>query len=576
MNNSKTRRKFIKNSLLGTSALFLAPNLIGCSPNTNEVIEEDTINTLNEAKFNLGVASFDPTHNEVIIWTRYDSTSPQVLLQWQVALDADFTDVIYKGDVVTSASKDYTAAVRVNRLAANRTYYYRFIEFFNHDVSPIGETRTFSNSELSTLKLGVASCANYEAGYFNVYQEMANSDIDLVIHLGDYIYENGKNGFGSDNALGLNRIHNPETELYTIEDYRMRYKQYRGDENLKLLHQKKPFICIWDDHEISDNAYKNGAAGHQESEGSFEARKQVASQVYSEYLPFKGSNTFGIYRSFTFGSLAKIVMLDTRLIGRDKQLEYENYYDSENNFNAISFQDDLNDESRTMLGETQKNWLLDEIDTSSAEWLLLGQQVLMGKMYFPAELVQQLNVLSSEHDNNGEVSSETLFDLQSQLLELVVLKNRVNNNDTTLTQAEINRITNVLPYNLDAWDGYPYERELILNALESKKTIVLSGDSHNAWHNKIIKSNGTKEINEFATAGVTSAGFEELVTNMDQLNNFESASVSLIDGLQYFDAKNKGFVKVSLEKGSAMTEWISVASIIETPSSSQTNHVVNL
>ena len=567
----KSRRNFIKNSLLGTGGILMAPSFIGCSNDTTEDLAVDVITESNFQNFDLGVASFDPTQNSVIIWTRYSTSRPSVLLQWQISRDKDFTTILERGDVVASESNDHTAATRVTRLAENTKYYYRFIEFFSHDVSITGETQTFSQSNITQLKLGMASCSNYELGYFNVYKEMAESDIDLVIHLGDYIYENG----ASNNSIVTGREHLPNNELITIQNYRERYRQYRNDKDLQLLHQKKPFICVWDDHEISNDAYKDGAEGHQSDEGSYDLRKQAAQKAYREYLPSL-SNGNKIYRSFKFGSLAQLTLLDTRHYGRDKQLDYANYYDAENNFDTTNFQLDINNENRSILGLEQQTWLLEQIEGSNAEWFLLGQQVLMGKMYFPAELVQQLNILATERSNTGEISSESLFDLQSKLMELVLIKNRINANDTTLTLEEKLRINTVLPYNLDAWDGYPAEREIILNALESKKTIVLTGDSHNAWHNKIQSATGQGIVNEIATASVTSVGFEGLVENESQLSSFESASMTLVDGLEYFDASKKGFVKLTLETGSAISEWISVDSIIEPETSSSISHSASI
>ena len=572
MNNLKSRRTFVRNSLLGTGSIFFTPNFISCSKDSNEgvVLQESPKVVLKN--FDSGVASFDPTDSDVIIWTRYTSNRAQVQIQWQMSLEENFESILRVGDVITDASRDYTISIKVEKLDDNQKIYYRFIELLSQDVSITGETLTFPTLDISELKLGVTSCANYELGYFNVYQKMAISDIDLVVHLGDYIYENGTSNLGKI----LSRSHNPSTELLGLEDYRTRYKQYRSDESLKLLHQKKPFICVWDDHEISNDAYKDGAGGHQTNEGPFQSRKQIALQVYSEYLPFSNASESKIYRSFKFGNLVQLTLLDTRLIGREKQLDYSTYFDSQNNFDASSFQEDLSDSNRTMLGTTQKDWLLNEINSSSAEWLFIGQQVLMGKMYFPAELVMQLNTLSIEFSTNGEISSETLNIFQLQIIELVVLKNRLNFNDPTLSVAEKLRITSMLPYNLDAWDGYPFERELILNALEAKKTIVLSGDSHNAWHNKITKNGGSIAINEFATAAVTSSGFETLVTDSSQLNSFQIATTFLVDGLQYFDAKEKGFININIRVGAATSEWVSVASIAETPTTTKINHTVHL
>lgn len=560
----KGRRSFLKNSLLGASSLIFAPNIISCATDLHE--DQAITNFLNKDALNFdhGIASFDPTDSQLIIWTRYESSLSIVNLEWQLSTNPDFTDIVRYGRITTDASRDYTIAVEIQELSENQLLYYRFIELISRSVSEIGETRTFSKTTVNELKLGVTSCSNYELGYFNVYKEMANSDIDIVVHLGDYIYEQSASSFGETVAtLTLDRKHRPENELVSIEDYRTRYKQYRTDEHLKLLHQKKPFICVWDDHEIVNDAYKFGAGNHQEDEGDFEARKQRAIQVYSEFLPFTTTDESVIYRTFNFGNLVQLTLLDTRIAGRDKQLNYADYYSIDGSLNELSFRQDWLDQTRTILGVNQKKWFFNELTNSSAEWLIIGQQVLMGKMYYPLELVMQLNQLSLERSQNGSISIETLEKLQNQLFELVQIKLRLIAMDPTVSEIDKLRVTNVLPYNLDSWDGYPTEREEILILIEAKKTIVLAGDSHNAWHNEILKNEGSLVINEFATSSVTSPGFEYLLEDAGQRQNFQIAITALVDQLSYFNSSDRGFIKLSIQPGQAISEWIMVTSILD-------------
>jgi len=556
MGNNSNRRSFLKKTLLGTGGVLLIPNFISCTTdiyNNDGIIPEDLITT----NYEYGVASFDPTDSQVIIWTRYGTSLPSVEILWQISTDETFKNTIRSGLVTTSSERDYTIAIEIKNLKPDQKLFYRFVNINEKTVSPIGETITLPVENVEQIKLGIASCSNYEFGFFNVYHAMTNSDIDIVIHLGDYIYENGST-FTNVNS---GRAHKPSNELITLEDYRLRYKQYRRDKNLKALHQKKPFICVWDDHEIADNSYKEGALNHQNNEGSFTQRKLSALQAYSEYLPTKTNEDDLIYRSFEIGNLLHLVMLDTRLIGRDQQLEYSNYYNTAGELDTANFQQDLMAADRTMLGSLQKDWLLNEINRSTTDWLLLGQQVLMGKMFFPAELLIKITALQKEFSLLGAISLESTTSLLNQLDALVLLKTRSQNNDPTLTMEELQRVHTVLPYNLDAWDGYPIERDSILNALSSKKAIVLAGDTHNAWFNRIETINANAVVHEFATASVTSPGFEILNWGDSVNEKFQDAIAFLVDGLDYFNSSKRGFMEMEVNSTSLTIKWVFVDTI---------------
>ncbi|EDO25615.1 predicted protein, partial [Nematostella vectensis] len=175
---------------------------------------------------------------------------------WQVAYDAKFETVFRSGEIITDNSRDYTVAIELQNLEADKKLYYRFFNQEDRSVSVVGETITLPIAT-DAITLAVCSCANYPAGLFNVYQAMANSSADIVVHLGDYIYEYAQEEYGTNEYTNsLNRKHSPANEIITLNDYRARYKQYRSDKNLQLAHQKKPFICVWDDHEIANDTYK--------------------------------------------------------------------------------------------------------------------------------------------------------------------------------------------------------------------------------------------------------------------------------------------------------------------------------
>ncbi|MDX1470354.1 MAG: alkaline phosphatase D family protein [Flavobacteriaceae bacterium] len=311
-----------------------------------------------EIEFKHGIASGDPLEDAVIIWTKVTPITPIDSLEviWEMASTPRFEEILKSGKALTTAEKDYTLKVDVTGLNPGTYYYYRFKNGKN--ISPIGRTIT-APSRADSLRFAVASCSNYEWGYFNAYGRIAEEEnLNAVIHLGDYIYEYG-NGVYGDTTIG--RLHVPKHEILTLSDYRTRYAQYREDQDLQAMHANHPMIAIWDDHEITNNAYIDGAQNHQPQEGDYEKRKAIAKQVYYEWMPIRESEH--LYRDFNFGNLANLYMLDERLAGRTKQ--------------ADSLEDPtLYDDDRSMLGKEQFNWLLNELDESETTWNIIGNQVI--------------------------------------------------------------------------------------------------------------------------------------------------------------------------------------------------------
>lgn len=557
-NNS--RRHFIQKTLMATGGIVLAPNFISCKNDGDFSLNIGSSNYTN-INFPEGIGSFDPSESSIIIWTRYAYTNRELI--WELATDIEFKSIIRTGKITTDSLRDSTIAIEITELKAGQKLYYRFLNIKDKAISVIGETITLPK-DASSIKLAVCSCSNYQAGFFNVYDAMAKSNADVIIHLGDYFYEYEAGGYGTapENA-SLNRSHNPATEILSLDDYRIRYKQYKSDRSLQLAHQKKPFICVWDDHEIANDTYKDGAENHTEgTEGSFEVRKNYALQAYSEFLPFSRldpNNNSLIYRTVNIGNLVNLIMLDTRIIGRDKQLSITDYFTA-TGFDASAFQTALTDTSRTLLGETQRTWLTNELTSSSAKWQVLGQQILMGKMYIPAEMLTAFGTAEF-----------------SQILgELVSIKTRLTNNDPTLTTEEITRILAAVPYNLDAWDGYPIDREIVYNALNGKKLITLAGDTHNAWYNTLKKQDGTDVGIELATSSISSPGFETYLgdTNAAIITGFEQALTILIDGLSYFDASRRGYLMATFTSSDVKSEWIFVDTILTENYSTSIGHSV--
>ncbi|MBN6523623.1 alkaline phosphatase D family protein [Acinetobacter pittii] len=556
MSEKISRRELIQKSLFGFGALSLPVAFTGCNDGSDEESSEI------QADFLHGVASGDPLQDKVILWTRLTPVDLNARLRvtWEIATDDQFKQNLKTGTVQTTKTDDFTVKVDATGLQAGTTYYYRFR--FGSKVSPVGQTKTLPVTT-NKVSFAVCSCSNYPAGYFYVYREMAKQNVDVVIHLGDYIYEYGADGYATEDAAKLGRTlpSDSNKEIIKLDDYRKRYALYRQDKDLQTVHQRHPFIVVWDDHELANDTWREGAENHQSNEGPFLERKLAALQAYFEWMPIRPvSNTdhLNIYRQFNFGSLVQLTMLDTRIIARDKQLEYTDYMIA-SGLDAQKFQADLTDPKRTLMGYTQRDWLVDKLKQSTATWNVIGQQVLMSKMWIPAELLASLGQITS-----GGTSPDTLAKMNAQITELVTLKLRLEQGDPTLTVQEKARVTTLVPYNLDAWDGYYAEREFLYTKLAelNKKIIVLAGDTHNAWTSYLYSQKGEYVGVELATSSVSSPGLEKYLSiPLAQLQQFEFAFTTLIDELAYCNLNQRGYLMVTLDDKQVLTDWIFVDSI---------------
>lgn len=309
--------------------------------------------------FRHGVASGDPWPDSVLLWTRVSVANESASGRWEVFDSPALDTLVAQGEFETAASGDHTVKVEVTDLAPDSTYYYRF--HCDGQTSPIGRTRTAPDGATPRMRLLVFSCAAYSAGQFLAYRAGAERlDVAAVLHLGDYIYEHGNGEFGSF------RDYDPPYEILTLSDYRRRYAHYRLDPDLQALHQQHPMLAIWDDHEIANDAWKDGAQNHQSNEGDYADRKQAAQQAYFEWMPIRETDPGRVHRSFHFGDLIDLVMLDTRHWGRDKQL--------------ASTDPEFADPARSILGADQEAWMRDELVASKARWRFLAQQVMVSSL----------------------------------------------------------------------------------------------------------------------------------------------------------------------------------------------------
>lgn len=491
------------------------------------------------APFFHGVASGDPLEDRVIIWTRVTpaemSTEP-ISVDWRIAADPLLETVVQSGTFLTSADRDYTVKVDVTGLEPGTTYYYGFTALNKNSLT--GKTKTTPAEDQATqLKFGVVSCSNYQAGYFNAYHRLADrTDLDAVIHLGDYIYEYADGVYGAAN-LFENRPLEPASEIITLEDYRTRYSTYRLDTNLVRVHQQHPFITVWDDHESANDSYVDGAQNHSEdTEGSWEARKSAAKQAYFEWLPIRENEDQQVYRKISYGNLMDLIMLDTRLEGREQQI---------NDINAP----ELQDTNRTILGSDQKAWLFDQLSSSNAKWKVLGQQVIFS----------EYNVGWAALIDPGQTydALESLF--------------------------------------LDIWDGYPAERAEIVDFLEEVQldnVVILTGDFHATYAFDValpatitqlqdlpelgtvpfyqpsdynpVTGAGSVAV-EFATPSITSANFDEniggfLAQIFQQQVNSEITVGDLEVGnpnphMKYAQLINHGYFILDIQEGMTQADW---------------------
>jgi alkaline phosphatase D len=276
-----SRRDFFKRASFAGVALGIAPLLPGCggalSTEPGGVAQVETASALNADTFNHGVASGDPLQDRVILWTRFTPTGApsSVQVDYVVATDQQLQNVVLRGSAITSDLKDYTVKVDPKGLSAGTTYFYRFS--VGQVNSPTGRTKTLPTGDVSRLKIAILSCASLGHGVFNAYRRVAErADIDVVVHLGDYIYEYGTDQYGTA------RPYEPANEIVTLSDYRKRHAQYKRDPDLMALHSQHAMINVWDDHETADNSYRDGASNHNAGEGDWNTRVAAALQALYE------------------------------------------------------------------------------------------------------------------------------------------------------------------------------------------------------------------------------------------------------------------------------------------------------
>ena len=490
-----SRRLFLASSAAAAAALpVIGRGRLDAMQNANPV-------------FRHGVASGDPVSDRVMLWTRVTAPGDVVSVRWVVATDTKLAQVVARGEGQTGAARDFTVKVDVGGLRPGITYYYRFEA--GGAQSPIGRTRTLPARGVARLRVGVVSCSNYPFGYFTAYAALARrADLDAILHLGDYIYEFQNGRFGDGATVG--RIPEPNAEIIALADYRARHAQYKADPDSQAVHRQHPFIVVWDDHELANNAWSGGAENHQpeKGEGDWSVRRNAAVQAFFEWMPIReDAATLAprIYRTLRWGDLADLIMLDTRLVGRDQQV------DRRDDVAAIE------SPTRSLLGLAQEQWLHGELAESrraGSRWQLLGQQVMFAPQSPPGK-------------------------------------------PTT---------------NADSWDGYRVARDRVFDMVEQLKldsVAVFTGDVHSSWAYDLPRrpfdaydpATGRGSLGlEFAGTSVTSVS--NLGAGPDgekQLTQIRAARPHL----HYVDGRYRGYYVVDLTRERLQADFYAMRTILD-------------
>lgn len=547
------------------------------------------------ASFPYGVASGDPYSDSVVLWTKFapagNSTASQDVT-WQISTSrTNFSAPLASGTFQATSANNFTVKLIASGLQPGTEYFYRFITNGGASVSTVGRTKTLPTGSVSSVRLALFSCSNITADPFYAYDKVARKgDFDALVHVGDYIYEYGPGGYGAAESLAASIGFEPNSELLTIADYRARYAQYHRQNSLQSARASAPLIAVWDDHETANDSYKDGAQNHDPAtEGTWNDRVTAALEAYYEWMPIRepgSGNRKEAYRSFDFGNLVSLHMLETRLTGRDKQISLApsatdvqnrigqilsnstltNYYASTYSLTPPASQSDLPtfgaalatpvanelvyanvvemySGNRTLLGATQLGWLQNEMATSNATYQVLGQQVLMGNMVMPAELLLELA--------GGTVNPSTIAKYLTPVAKMAA---GMPFNSLNATEQAVYTNANALPYNEDAWDGYGKDRETILQTAlaYNKKLFVFSGDTHNAWSNQLktmspssagLAPQGTVAGIELATPGVSAPGIEKYFPGQEDI--LRQLFLGYSPGLKFANLANRGFLDIT-------------------------------
>lgn len=456
----------------------------------------------NLAPFYHGVASGDPLSDRVIIWTRVTPTSDSaVSVNWDMATDTLFANIVNTGTVVTDSSVDFTVKIDVTGLNANAWYYYRFKAYNKYSI--IGRTRTLPVGNVDSLRFASFSCSDYQTGYFNAYQDIAKrNDLDAIIHLGDFYYEY-KAG-GSDYQGDTSMLHPLSHDALTTSDYRLWNSQYRLEPFLRNMLQEYPIIIIWDDHDVCDNSWYSGGNNHNPAtQGSWFVRKHGAHKAFFEWTPIRpatSGNDSLIHRNFKWGNLINMIMLDTRFEARDSSLG--SFISTTNAYMA--------DTNRQMLGHTQLNWLKNQLIDTTAQWRVIGNQVMIAPL--------TLNLLFTTQILNG-----------------------------------------------DQWDGYPAERKRVYDYIAHNQNkindvVFITGDIHSSWANDLPHPDSTY-VSSTGRGSIATEFVGTSITSSANVPATQAAIMAADPWFKYVNFSMRGYLLFDVNKTRFQGDFIHVSDI---------------
>ena len=475
-----------RRDLLTGGAIVLAAPLVHCSSTS----DAEPANP-----FKHGVASGDPLPDAVILWTRVTTEGGgPVDVTWDVAEDPAMQKKVTSGAFSTNADRDFTVKVEARGLMPGRTYYYRFSA--PGGTSPVGRTRTAPSGAVDRLRFALVACSSFAHGFFHGYRAVSTHlDLDAVIHLGDYIYEYGNLEYGDV------REYEPILECLTLADYRMRHSQYKRDKDLQEVHRQHAFITIWDDHETANDSYKDGAENHSDTEGSFADRKAAAQRAYMEWMPIREQAGGRIFRTLSFGDLADLVLLDTRLYARTKQP------------GGVLGPPPAPDPTRTLLGDEQAAWMESQLMGSTAKWKLLGQQVMVGNLIL--DIGKQIANLDQWHGYPESRNRLLSFFKDSGVKNVVVLTGDIHSS---------------------------WANELVV-------------DPNDATKYQPATSTGSLGV-EFVTPGITSPGIPDIFLSLLDQARPKNPHV------KWLDPSRRGFVLLDVTPERVQADWHLFESIV--------------
>ncbi|TDM06140.1 MAG: hypothetical protein C4K60_15975 [Ideonella sp. MAG2] len=471
-----------------------------------------------------GVASGDPLSDRVILWTRVSPTRLDRPARgtWLVARDTALQDLVRSGSFAAKPEQDFTVKIDATGLSPGQTYYYQF----SHAgvASPVGRTRTLPVGAVDRLRCAVVSCSNFAAGYFNAYSRVAErADLDLVIHLGDYLYEYGSGQYGTVRPC------EPSTELLSLADYRQRHAQYKRDADAQAMHRQHPVVAIWDDHETANDAWQGGAQNHTEGlEGAWSARKAAALQAYDEWMPTRQvdkTDPSKSQRSLAFGDLMNLILLEERLSARSQQLEatIPTLLGP-----AFAQTDAFADPNRSLLGTSQEAWLTKQLRRTGTRWKMLGQGVMFA----------QLKAVGAPLAQGGG-----LF------------------------------------LNSDQWDGYQPARDRLYKVIRGqdggkpvRNLVVLTGDIHSSWaadlcqdpNNPDLSSGGYDPSSGQGAVAVEFVGTSVTSPGLDDPQGTTTAYLrSQNPHFKYVNLDQRGYMLLDISHSRVVCEWWHVATVAQ-------------